>query len=102
MAICDWFTIDYVRQLSGLANLTDLTQLSAGKHFVNIQQELDGFLRLSNTQEVADADAKIAELVEKHIEEEEVRYTEMEKQLKFYEKEFNINPLSWGRKKKRK
>ena len=59
--------------------------------------------RITNLeQEVADADAKIAELVEKHIEEEEVRYTEMEKQLKFYEKEFNINPLSWGRKKKRK
>ena len=59
--------------------------------------------RITNLeQEVADADAQIEELVEKHIEEEGVRYTEMEKQLKFYEKEFNINPLSWGRKKKRK
>ena len=58
--------------------------------------------RITNLeQEVADADAQIAELVEKHILEEEVRYTEMEKQLKFYEKEFNINPLSWGRKKKK-
>ena len=59
--------------------------------------------RIANLeQEVADADAQIQELVEKHIQEEEVRFTEMEKQLKFYEKEFNINPLSWGRKKKKK
>ena len=59
--------------------------------------------RISNLeQELAEADTKIEELVEKHIEEEEIRFTEMEKQLKFYEKEFNINPLSWGRKKKRK
>ena len=58
--------------------------------------------RITNLeQEVADADAQIQELVEKHILEEEVRFTEMEKQLKFYEKEFNINPLSWGRKKKK-
>ena len=51
--------------------------------------------------EVAEADAQIEELVEKHIEEEEVRYAEMEKQLKFYEKEFNINPFSWGKKKRK-
>ena len=58
--------------------------------------------RITNLeQEVAEADAQIQELVEKHILEEEVRFTEMEKQLKFYEKEFNINPLSWGRKKKK-
>ena len=59
--------------------------------------------RITNLElEVAEADTKIEELVEKHILEEEVRFTEMEKQLKFYEKEFNINPLSWGRKKKKK
>ena len=57
--------------------------------------------RISNLeQELAEADTKIEELVEKHIEEEEIRFTEMEKQLKFYEKEFNINPLSWGKKRK--
>ena len=59
--------------------------------------------RISNLeQELAEADTKIEELVEKHIEEEEIRFTEMEKQLKFYEKEFNINPLSWGKKRKKK
>ena len=52
--------------------------------------------RISNLeQELAEADTKIEELVEKHIEEEEIRFTEMEKQLKFYEKEFNINPVSY-------
>ena len=59
--------------------------------------------RITNLEiELAEADTKIEELVEKHIQEEEVRFAEMEKQLKFYEKEFNINPLSWGRKKKKK
>ena len=58
--------------------------------------------RITNLEtEVAEADAQIEELVEKHIEEEEVRYAEMEKQLKFYEKEFNINPFSWGKKKRK-
>lgn len=58
--------------------------------------------RITNLEtEVSEADAKIEELVEKHIEEEEVRYAEMEKQLKFYEKEFNINPFSWGKKKRK-
>ena len=58
--------------------------------------------RITNLEtEVAEADAQIEELVEKHIEEEEVRYAEMEKKLKFYEKEFNINPFSWGKKKRK-
>ena len=42
--------------------------------------------RISNLeQELAEADTKIEELVEKHIQEEVVRFDEMEKQLKFYE-----------------
>ena len=58
--------------------------------------------RITNLEtEVAEADAQIEELVEKHIEEEEVRYAEMEKQLKFYEKEFNINPFSLVKKKRK-
>ena len=46
------------------------------------------------------ANTKIEELVEKHIEDEEIRYSEMEEQIKWYQKEFNLNPLSWKKKKK--
>jgi len=51
-------------------------------------------------QNIAEADTQIEELVSKHIEDEEQRYKEMQEQVLFYEKEFNINPLSWGKKKK--
>ena len=39
-------------------------------------------------EKVVVADSEIEELLAKHI--------------KFYEKEFNINPLSWGKKKKKR
>ena len=47
------------------------------------------------------ANEEIADLVSKHIEEEELRYIEMEKQLQWYQKELNLNPLSWGKRKKK-
>jgi prefoldin subunit 5 len=47
-----------------------------------------------------EANSEIQELVSKHIEDEEERYSEMEEQLKWYQKEFNLNPLSWRKKKK--
>ena len=46
-----------------------------------------------------EASNKIEELVEKHIIDEELRYSEMEEQIKWYQKEFNLNPLSWKKKK---
>ena len=51
-------------------------------------------------REMDDASSKIAELVEKHIEAEDERMVIMEEQLKWYQKEFNMNPLSWRKKKK--
>ena len=47
------------------------------------------------------ANEEIADLVSKHIEEEDARYLEMEKQLQWYQKELNLNPLSWGKRKKK-
>ena len=38
--------------------------------------------------------------MEEHIVDEEIRYAEMEEQIKWYQKEFNLNPLSWKKKKK--
>ena len=48
------------------------------------------------------ADNNIEELVNKHIAEEEVKISKMQEQLEWYETELNLNPLSWGKKKKRK
>jgi len=49
-----------------------------------------------------EADNNIAGLLEKHEAIESAKRMELEEQLKFYEKEFNINPLSWGKRKKKK
>ena len=46
------------------------------------------------------ADIKIGNLLGKHIVEETIQREQLEEKVNFYEKEFNINPLSWGRKKK--
>ena len=48
------------------------------------------------------SDTNIEDLVSKHIAEEEVKIAKMEEQLDWYEKELNLNPLSWGKKKRKK
>ena len=53
------------------------------------------------------ANAEIADLVSRHIAEEQTRYTEMEESLKWYESELvkvggvSLNPLNWGQKNRR-
>ena len=42
---------------------------------------------------------QIGSLLDKHIVEERIEREELAEKVKFYEKEFNINPLSWGKKK---
>ena len=57
--------------------------------------------RLGNLEEaMVTADVKIGDLLGKHIVEETLQREQLEEKVNFYEKEFNINPLSWGRKKK--
>ncbi len=51
--------------------------------------------------DMLDANTKIENLLSKHIEEEEEEIAKLEERVKFYEKEFNINPLSWRKKKKK-
>tara|TARA_Y100001938_G_scaffold36771_1_gene50743 strand:- start:4765 stop:5118 length:354 start_codon:yes stop_codon:yes gene_type:complete len=48
------------------------------------------------------ADTNIEELVSKHIAEEEVKIAAMQEQLEWYQKELNLNPLSWGKKRKKR
>ena len=47
------------------------------------------------------ADRQIGNLLDKHMVEQQQQQAELEEKLKFYEKEFNINPLSWGKRKKK-
>ena len=51
--------------------------------------------------DVAQADLEIEKLVEKHIHEEDAKIAQLQEQLKWYETELNLNPLSWKRKKKK-
>ena len=51
---------------------------------------------------MGESDAKIKELVNKHIEDEEQRYAKMEEEIQWYQKEFNLNPLSWKKKRDKK
>ena len=70
--------------------------------YIEFTKELD-LLRL----EMDGANTKIAELVEKHIVAEDKRYeaqavqlSSMEEEIKWYQKNLSINPLSWKKKKK--
>tara|TARA_R110000823_G_C15767663_1_gene483675 strand:+ start:338 stop:652 length:315 start_codon:yes stop_codon:yes gene_type:complete len=57
--------------------------------------------RLENLEDaMVGNDIKIGSLLDKHIAEETIQREHLEEKVNFYEKEFNINPLSWGRKKK--
>ena len=48
------------------------------------------------------ANQQIGDLLSKHIMEERAERQELAEKVAFYEKEFNINPLSWGKNKRRK
>ena len=63
-----------------------------------MQELKNRFLELENN--MLEANNKIEELLSKHIENEEQEMAKLEERVKFYEKEFNINPLSWRKKKK--
>jgi len=51
--------------------------------------------------EMLSADVKIEDLLDKHMAEEKIQREQLEEKVNFYEKEFNINPLSWGKRNKK-
>jgi|TARA_R110000737_G_scaffold275488_1_gene282468 hypothetical protein len=58
--------------------------------------------RLGNLEaEVANADQQIGDLLDKHIVEERSKREELAEKVKFYEKEINLNPMSWGKRRKK-
>ena len=67
---------------------------------------LYGFWEIENRistleQKVLEANNDIRSLLSKHELEETAQRVELENKLKFYEKELNINPLSWRKGKKK-
>ena len=76
-----------------------------GQLFVAVAGVVYGYLQITNR--IADlergmelATASIEELVNKHMLEEQKTREEMEERISFFEKELNLNPFSWKRKKK--
>ena len=64
-----------------------------------------GYLRIENRiadleRRVELSDTNIEELVSKHMVKEEKERVEMEERISFFERELNLNPFSWKRKKK--
>jgi len=59
--------------------------------------------RIKNLEDsIVVANEQIGDLLNKHIVEERAQREELAEKVKFYEKEFNLNPLSWGKKKRGK
>ena len=74
--------------------------------FVLVGALVYGYLQIESRikeleNKVATADEQIGDLLSKHIVEERAEREELAEKVAFYEKEFNINPLSWGKRKKK-
>ncbi len=83
-------------------NIKWLIQIIVGVGFIVM-----GYLRIENRiksleQSMESANTEISNLIDKHIEEEEVKITQMQEQLEWYQQELNLNPLSWGKKKRKR
>tara|TARA_R110000824_G_scaffold253686_1_gene442684 strand:+ start:161 stop:451 length:291 start_codon:yes stop_codon:yes gene_type:complete len=78
-----------------------------GQIIVGVTLIVLGYLRIENRiksleESMGSANNRIEELVSKHIAEEEIKITKMQEQLQWYQTELNLNPLSWGKKKKKR
>ena len=83
-------------------NIKWLIQIILGVGFIVM-----GYIRIENRikeleRRVELADTSIEELIEKHIEEEQAKIAKMEQEIEWYSRELNLNPLSWGKKKRKK
>lgn len=96
----------------GVTKLDDNMRISLnlkwlGQIIVGVGIVVMGYLRIENRigeleRRVELADTNIKDLVSKHIEEEDKKITHMQEQLEWYQTELNLNPLSWGKKKRKK
>ena len=96
----------------GVTKLDDNMRISLnikwlGQIIVGVGIIVMGYLRIENRigeleRRMELANTRIEDLVSKHIAEEEVKIAQMEEQLDWYQKELNLNPLSWGKKKRKR
>ncbi len=82
-------------------NIKWLGQIIVGVAFIVL-----GYLRIENRlgeleRRMELADNKILELVEKNQTEEQKEREAMEERISFFEKELNLNPFSWKKRKKK-
>jgi len=76
-----------------------------GQLFVAIAGVVYGYLQITNRIAELErgmelASTSIEELVDKHMIEEQKERQAMEERISFFEKELNLNPFSWRKKKK--
>ena len=76
-----------------------------GQMFVLIAGLVYGYYRIETRiaeleRRVELSDTNIEDLVNKHMIKEEKERVEMEERISFFERELNLNPFSWKRKKK--
>ena len=81
-------------------NIKWLGQIIVGVAFIVL-----GYLRIENRlgeleRRMELADSRILELVEKNQTEEQKERDAMEERISFFEKELNLNPFSWKKRKK--
>ena len=74
--------------------------------FVLVGAIVYGYYRIESRlakleSDLVEADSTIRSLLNKHSVEEERRREELENRISFYEKELNLNPFSWGKKKRK-
>ena len=79
----------------------------AGQVLILVAGLVYSYLQIENRiaeleRRVGLADTEIKELVSKHIEEEQAKIAKMEQEIEWYSRELNLNPLSWGKKKRKK
>ena len=78
-----------------------------GQLFVLVGMLVYGYWRVESRlneleDKMLDANEQIGGLLDKHIVDERIEREELAEKVAFYEKEFNINPLSWGKKNRKK
>ena len=81
-------------------NIKWLMQIIVGVAFIVL-----GYIRIENRltdleRRMELADSRILELVDKNMIQEQKEREEMQERISFFEKELNLNPFSWKRKKK--
>ena len=73
-----------------------------GQGLVLVAVLVYGYWQIESRIKVATADEQIEDLLSKHIVEERSERQELAEKVAFYEKELNLNPFSWGKKKRGK